>query len=136
MSLNCNFNRDYCEYFNSQKATMSWRLGSSTLSTLTGPISPYSGKFVYYEATNSSPRNFAILESPAVVFDRIVCLSFVYHMYGADMGRFMVSLVTYDRDEVNVLKNETLLNVLGNQGFHWKHFFREITDISQPSVSR
>ncbi|CAD5121166.1 DgyrCDS9701 [Dimorphilus gyrociliatus] len=118
--LECSFERDFCEYYTSPKATYSWRIADYTLSSSTGPQAPHSGKFVYYEATSSSRSNIAILESAIINFNSTCCLSFAYHMYGKDMGRFVVSLVTYGQDERTVLKNETILDESGNKGNVWK----------------
>lgn len=136
LKLNCNFEQDYCEYYNSPGASRAWRLGTSTLSKNTGPSKPFSGKFVYYEATNSRASFVAILESPTILLDRPICLSFVYHMFGADMGRFMVTLLTLNQDETSIIRNETLLRESSNKGDNWIRFSREITDVQQPSVSR
>ncbi|CAD5121165.1 DgyrCDS9700 [Dimorphilus gyrociliatus] len=128
--LECRFEQDFCNYYQSTQ-THQWVIGRETPSSNTGPQVPYSGNFVYFEATTATRGYFSLLESPVVYFDKETCLSFMYNMHGSHIGRFLVSLITLDQNENRIIGNETILNEIGNKGTDWIRFSHTINDYPQ-----
>ncbi|XP_057295079.1 uncharacterized protein LOC130623591 isoform X2 [Hydractinia symbiolongicarpus] len=95
------------------------RHSGSTTSSETGPTVDASGStlryYIYYEATggiNNSRHPVSVLRSNPN-FHRTGCLTFSYHMYGADMGSLVVTLS-------NSFYSQNIWTVSGNQGTQWK----------------
>ncbi|XP_038052723.1 MAM and LDL-receptor class A domain-containing protein 1-like [Patiria miniata] len=97
----CDFERDTCTWINSQADVFDWvRLNSDTASQYTGPSSDHTcgvsgscspGFFLYIET--SSPRvagDYARLSSSFLTPNQDFCMTFWYHMYGADIGELFV----------------------------------------------
>lgn len=116
-SLECSFEKDFCSYNASSDIL---NIGLKTPSRGTGPQTPFSGKFCFYEATVGKKAPFAMLRSPVVKFEETSCLSFVYHMYGRKVGVFTVRLMSALEDDQ--IEETTILNETGNQGNIWKKF--------------
>ncbi|CAD5126264.1 DgyrCDS14426 [Dimorphilus gyrociliatus] len=122
--LQCTFEKGFCNY--TQKSSFNWSIGTKTPSLETGPQQTYFGQFVYFEASYAYETDVAILESPIVYINKKICLSFIYNMYGEDMGHFLVSLVTLDKNKQIIVGNETLLYKHENQGKQWLKFSHTI----------
>lgn len=117
--LECNFSDGFCMYNHSSHGNFDWTIGRYTPSRETGPQTPFNGPFCYFEASGSvTYGRTAILESPIVYFNGPTCISFVYHMFGSNIGSFYVILKEYD-EEKNYKNSLTILSKWGNQGNLW-----------------
>lgn len=110
--LECNFHKDFCSYTQNSNIL---KIGLQTPSTYTGPQKPYKGNFCYFEA--SQLKHKATLTSKIIEFNETKCLTFVYYLFGKDIGKFYVTLKTIGNG-----KNEIILKKIGNQGEKWFKF--------------
>ncbi|XP_071486324.1 MAM and LDL-receptor class A domain-containing protein 1-like [Diadema antillarum] len=116
----CTFEADLCDFIQDSSDDFDWlRRSEATPSSGTGPqfdhtLGSSSGSYVYTEATGHSSGESASLWSVTMAATQGGCMSWWYHMYGADIGRLDV-LVQYTGgpDVVEWTRN-------GNQGSDWK----------------
>lgn len=102
-----------------------WRVDNGgTPSSGTGPsvdANPGTsiGNYLYLEASGSCDSNEAILLSPCIDLTspslQVATVSFDYHMYGPDIGKLNVDIMTQDE-----LKLKVISTISSNQGNTWK----------------
>ncbi|XP_058841275.1 astacin-like metalloendopeptidase [Acipenser ruthenus] len=127
-SFSCDFESGLCGWTLSGD-TLNWTLHSgSVLSVGTGPSHDFTlghcnasreGNYLYLEATY--PNKTAVLISPMLRGPQ--CLSFMYHMYGQNMG----SIAVYKRLNNSTEPEELLWSEKGNKGTLWLYGSVNIT---------
>lgn len=122
----CNFENGLCGWYSLIGADQPSDNGPWTLSNGfnyregTGPVVDFTtgqmtGHFLLLDSTNLDPSFRAFLRSPIISTDEFAqyCMTFGYHMWGADVGSLIVSII-------NDSGTKELLRVFGNQGTQWK----------------
>ena len=95
--INCNFEKDYCNWVNDTNAEFSWiRNKGPTLSDLTGPLvdvttQTVNGHYIYIETSGRKENDSARLFSPPLTIRSTgYCFKFWYHMYGESINTLKV----------------------------------------------
>ncbi|XP_052085911.1 MAM and LDL-receptor class A domain-containing protein 2-like [Mytilus californianus] len=110
----------FCLFYNYQSQdNADWiRHLEGTPSTDTGPDSAAIGSYyMYIETTDMATGEYASLTSSLLHPNTQMCLSFYYHMYGANIGRLDVILST-------PFSNQTIFTKYTSQGNQW--YFQKI----------
>ncbi len=97
-------------------------ISGPTPSAGTGPNQDYipgsaTGKYLYLEASSGCDSAEAILMSPCLFIDTSAAqptIEYAYHMYGGNMGKLNIDLITETGVVLNVVPE-----VSGNQGASW-----------------
>ncbi|XP_067126410.1 MAM and LDL-receptor class A domain-containing protein 1-like isoform X1 [Centruroides vittatus] len=125
---NCDFEYDLCTWQNVQEGTdVQWiRNRGSTATKGTGPDTDHTrgdekGYYIYIKASNPAGRRnlVGILESEYFEMTRNQCLSFWFHMYGADMGSLQVNITSLN-SKTDKITSKNLLSREGSQENEWK----------------
>ncbi len=103
----------------------------------TGPFEDHNpgtttGNYLYLEASNGCDSSEAILLSPCLFVDTAATspsVEFRYHMYGLDMGRLDVDLITE-----NGVVTDVIPPVIGNNGNFWKPGVIDLTPYKNQNV--
>ncbi|XP_061182910.1 MAM and LDL-receptor class A domain-containing protein 1-like [Saccostrea echinata] len=113
--LHCTFEDSTCFLQNINGDSFDWTVRSgNTPSSSTGPSSAYEGTmYSYIEATGKRRNTEAKLQSSAIATSQIFCLTFAYHMYGANIGSLTV-------DVISAGGTQTLFSESGNKGNVWQ----------------
>ncbi|XP_041124876.1 zinc metalloproteinase nas-5-like [Polyodon spathula] len=127
-SFSCDFERGLCGWTLSGDA-FNWTIHSGPVLTVgTGPSHDFTlghcnasreGNYLYLDA--SYPNKTAVLISPMLHGPQ--CLSFMYHMYGQNMG----SIAVYKRLDNSTEPDELLWSEKGNKGLLWLYSSVQIT---------
>ncbi|XP_013402242.2 MAM and LDL-receptor class A domain-containing protein 1-like, partial [Lingula anatina] len=129
--LNCDFSKDLCGFVQSTTDNLDWlRRSGSTPSSNTGPTADHttgsaSGNYLFIETSGKAINDSALITSPNLNVTGTICVSFWYHMYGADMG----SLKVY-RDRGGV--RSPIMVLSGNKGNKWLQAAVTLTNV-QPT---
>ncbi|XP_052711416.1 MAM and LDL-receptor class A domain-containing protein 1-like isoform X1 [Crassostrea angulata] len=113
--LHCTFETGTsCFLNNINNDDFDWQIQSgNTPSLSTGPSSAYEGQlYSYIETSGKRKDDVAILESHYLITTTTFCLSFAYHMYGANIGSLQVALKSPNGDQY-------LLSKQNSQGDKW-----------------
>ncbi|XP_047128245.1 MAM and LDL-receptor class A domain-containing protein 1 isoform X1 [Hydra vulgaris] len=127
----CDFEVDTCTYTNSKFDNFDWIRGSAgTPSLFTGPkfdhtVGNSSGSYIFLETSSPTKKgDVAILESEQ--FNPISgsrCLTFWYHMYGADIGSLQVVYKVFSGSQ----SEQLVWNLTGQQ---------QLSDVDQWKFAR
>ncbi|XP_066502418.1 enteropeptidase [Hoplias malabaricus] len=119
--INCSFEEGFCFWRQEPDDDGDWvRIAGSSFPPLTGPSFDHTlgNQSGFYIVTPSSPGNwlkiFRIYSLPLAAGPGEVCLSFWYHMYGADVFRLMVMTERGSLSSVIFQKD-------GNYGDNWNY---------------
>lgn len=98
-SLECDFEKNLCYYFNDLKADLSWtRKANSSYYTQSGPSFDHTtgiGYYAYFKPSyfngfNKTARLFSTIQKSSINTE--ICVSFWYHMFGIDVNRLNIYL--------------------------------------------
>lgn len=119
----CNLNDGWNNLSNTHIDDHDWRVTSgASPSSGTGPNQDYipgsaTGKYLYLEASSGCDSAVAILLSPCLFIDTSASqptIEYAYHMYGGNMGKLSVDLITENGEVIDVVPQ-----VSGNLGTAW-----------------
>nr|XP_027211163.1 MAM and LDL-receptor class A domain-containing protein 1-like [Penaeus vannamei] len=119
VAATCSFEDGLCDWQNELGYDgLDWVMNQGATPTQdTGPKYDHTlqtalGHYMYIEADDGSPNDYALLTSPSIAAGQY-CFEFYYYMYGADIGGLAVQSV------VNGVER-TKFQAFGNQGQEWK----------------
>ena len=125
-SLSCDFEtKDTCGWINNEDDDIDWIIGNAGTDTSdTGPGADHTtqtnlGYYLYISEQSEETRNkYAVIQSPIMETNATdpSCFTFWYHMYGKDIGNFMVNKV-----DTRTQDKSTLFSKFGSQTNHWNY---------------
>ncbi|XP_061183018.1 MAM and LDL-receptor class A domain-containing protein 1-like [Saccostrea echinata] len=123
--LHCTFEDDTCFLQNIDGDSFDWTIRSgSTPSSNTGPSSAFEGTmYSYIEASGKAVNAEAKLQSSTIATSQIFCLTFAYHMYGANIGSLTVDIISAGG-------TQTLFSESGNKGNLWNKAYIPVSPTS------
>ncbi|ESP05606.1 hypothetical protein LOTGIDRAFT_228113 [Lottia gigantea] len=117
--ISCDFETDFCDWYQIKSDHLDWKLGTSgTPDRTSGPEHDHTtgqGNFAYLSGSHARLNNASGgMITPLVVTNETATLSFWYHMNGNGIGSLLVLII-----DVNGNRQE-ITRITGRQGNEWR----------------
>ncbi|XP_070566222.1 MAM and LDL-receptor class A domain-containing protein 1-like [Ptychodera flava] len=119
----CEFEVDFCDWVQDEDDDFQWSRGRNGTSTpFTGPQYDHTtgtefGYFAFIDSSQAGQGSVARLLSQVFTGDSVKCMTFWYHMYGAEAGTMLVS--TIDLEGQAIGRSNWTQSI--NQGDVWRY---------------